>query len=294
MLESSFDFQEFTASGTWTKPATAQFVLIEMWGAGGGGGSGRRAPHLAGAGSGGGGGSYLTKGFKASDLSSTVAITVGLGGTGGAAVTVDNTNGNAGANGGDTSFGSYAQAFGGQGGTGGTGTSALQGGRGAGTLSAGASGGYPADGVAADGTDRGFGGPRSLVASSGPPSVYGGGGAADATTTAQVRRAVALHWAVPAAGLAAAASTAHLELAAIQLADSAAADQLPWTVPVATGLSARVAAADPVVSSQRLDTLAATVALLPAAAEAVGATTDTTRARAATVELAWCASIHGE
>ena len=113
---------EFTSSGTWTKPSGANFVLVEAWGAGGGGGSGHRNASAASAygGSGGSGGAYFYQFFKASDLPSTVSVTVGAGGAGGAAVTVDSTLGNLGTNGGNTSFGSYLTVYGGNGGGWGT------------------------------------------------------------------------------------------------------------------------------------------------------------------------------
>lgn len=105
------NFQEFTSSGTWTRPAGTIFVYVECWGGGGGGGSG-------GSGSGGGGGgggarTYLM--FKASSLGATVAVTVGAGGTGGAAISSIG-NGNQGTAGGDTTFGTHLASYGGRGG----------------------------------------------------------------------------------------------------------------------------------------------------------------------------------
>lgn len=120
----SASLQEFSSSGTWTKPSNATFVMAEVWAGGGGGGSGYRASaglDRAG-GSGGGGGAYGYRIFKASDLPATVTVTIGSGGAGGAAVTVDSTVGNDGVAGGNTSFGNLLTVYGGSGGNGGSGT----------------------------------------------------------------------------------------------------------------------------------------------------------------------------
>lgn len=103
----TYNLQVFSSSGTWTKPAGAQNVKVFLLGAGGGGGSGRSAAggSVRYGGSGGMGGPGYLVDFRAQDLTPTVAVTIGAGGTGGAAVTA--SDGNNGVRGGATSFGAY-------------------------------------------------------------------------------------------------------------------------------------------------------------------------------------------
>lgn len=116
------DIQNFSADGTWTKPANAKFVYIVCVGAGGGAGSGQRGNERGGGGGGAGAASVIT--LLASALGSTESVTVGSTASGGAAQTSDNTAGNDGTNGGSSSFGSWLFAGGGGKGIGGSASAA--------------------------------------------------------------------------------------------------------------------------------------------------------------------------
>lgn len=179
--------QVFTVDGTWTKPAGARSVEVLCINGGGGGGSGRRgAAATARGGGGGGGGSGITRWvLRADDLSATEQVVVGAGGTGGPAVTVNDTNGATGNPGGISRFGP-PRARGGSApgaGGGGTTTGGAGGTAGAGmfTGGAGATGSGTTAGTAATASNAAAGGGGGGGAVSSGDAAFGGGNGAAVT-----------------------------------------------------------------------------------------------------------------
>ena len=172
--------RSYSSTSTFTKPPGYSQIYAECWGAGGGGGSGsfRAAGALGPAGAGGGGG-YMFRTILASALSSSTTVTIGAGGAGGAGVasiggSPDETTGNNGAAGGDTTF-STCIADGANGGSGASSSASAinQGGSG---------GGFGTLNVLSTNTNYAFGGGYGYLNNGGSPaaaylnSIYGGGG----------------------------------------------------------------------------------------------------------------------
>lgn len=102
----------FTVTGTYTRPPLARSVRVMAFGQGGPGSSGQRraAAAIRTGGGPGGPGAVVEMSFRALALSSTVTVTIPTDNAGGAAVSVNDTVGTAGTQGGATTFGSYISA----------------------------------------------------------------------------------------------------------------------------------------------------------------------------------------
>lgn len=99
---------DFTSSGIYKPSDAVRFIIVEVTGGGGGGGGSviTNTTSVSVGGGGGGGGTSISK-LKISDITSTIPVTVGSAGNGGSSSAIATS-------GGDSSFGSYMTARGGQ------------------------------------------------------------------------------------------------------------------------------------------------------------------------------------
>lgn len=151
------DMQVFTSSGTWTKPADAVKVWVQVVGGGGGGEAGDDPLGINGGG--GGAAAYTSSMLDAADCNSTEAVTIGAGGAGGSgSASADGTEG------GITTFDTIPGSVWAEGGAGGGFTGGLGGNEGVGDLVV--HGGYGHGGSTGSNETGGVGG----------ASFFGGGG----------------------------------------------------------------------------------------------------------------------
>ena len=180
---SSTNYQVFTASGTWTKPAGISanaIVIVQMWAAGGGGGKGDSTNTMA---AGGGGGGFTQVAFLASSLAATQSVTVGLGGAGG-------TTSNVGSAGGLSQFAS-AIVYGGSGGGSGGSSGNRSGARGGGWSNLGINeGGLAEDGGATTAPSQFGGGAGSGAGQASLFGAFWGGGGGKSSSGAGVSTSV--------------------------------------------------------------------------------------------------------
>ena len=153
-------FQSFTASGTWTPTAGTNSIEVEIVGGGGGGGGANGSAVVPAVAGGGGAGERAIK--RITSFGATETVTIGAGGTAGAATP---TNGGVG---GTTSLGTLVTAIGGSGGVSATTGEVRRGG-------IGGTGGTGAD-LAIPGQGGGTGGLRDTVEGTGGNGGGDGGG----------------------------------------------------------------------------------------------------------------------